>query len=148
MIHISEFHRKYKAPTQVEDGNFRLRKTRTGWIQKADDWDSWNTTLLLHHQQIRRGLQTLQLFPKILPRITYSLKPIREFFSFGHKSPILCAWFFNKSFSTPNFNVLVCLASLNFRNMNLSLTTAPYIPFTFLSHFLLSFLLLIKNLLI
>ena len=52
-----------KGPTQVEDGNLI-----------AEAQDSWSTTLLPHHQPIRRKPHTLQLPPQILPIKTFPWK--------------------------------------------------------------------------
>ena len=56
-----------KAPTQVEDGNFRLS---TRFL---------DTTLLPHYQPIRRKPHTLQPSPQILPIKNFFPKTIREF---------------------------------------------------------------------
>ena len=65
-----------KAPTQVEDGNYMLRP-QTGWNQRADDWDFCNTTLLPHHQPLRRKSCALQPSPLVmLPFKTLPWKPL------------------------------------------------------------------------
>ena len=56
-----------KAPTQVEDDNFRLSTSigTPNWLQPEGWW--LNTILLPHHQPIRGGLHSLQPSSQILP---------------------------------------------------------------------------------
>ena len=98
-----------KAPTHVEGGNYMLRP-QTGWNLKADDWDSWSTTLLPHHQPIRRKSVTLQTSPQILPVKTSPWKSSGSSGDFEHKPPVLLAWLCNKPFSAPSSDV--CLYGL------------------------------------
>ena len=98
------------TPAQVGDGNSRLSTSsgaQTGWNQKADDWDSWDTTRLPSHQPIRGRSYTLQPHP---PNVAYensSWKTIEEFRSSEHEQPHSPC---NKPFSAPNYDVSVCLA--------------------------------------
>ena len=100
---------------------------QTGWNQKANDWDSWNTTLL-SHQPIRGGLHTLQPSPQVLPINTSFLKPLGSF----ELEPLvlLIYWPCNKPFSAPNskrfglFGLTVLGAQeLGFNNHTLRLMT-------------------------
>ena len=57
---------------QVEDGNYVVRP-HTHLNQKANNWGSWNTVLLPHHQPIRKKKHTLCiLYPKFC---LYTLLP-------------------------------------------------------------------------
>ena len=58
-------------------------RPQTAWNQKVDDYDSWNITLLPHHQPIRRKSCTLQPSPQVLPLKTHPWKPITG--SFEHE---------------------------------------------------------------
>ena len=109
-----------KAPTHVEGGNYMLRP-QTGWNLKADDWDSWSTTLLPHHQPIRRKSVTLQTSPQILPVKTSPWKSSGSSGDFEHKPPVLLAWLCNKPFSAPSSDVSVCMDSSCLGHMNLRL---------------------------
>ena len=53
-------------PTQVENGDYMLNtssRPQAAWNQKVEDWDSPSTTLLPHHQSIRRKSCSLQPSP-------------------------------------------------------------------------------------
>ena len=68
-----------KAPTQVEDGNFKLVIKSPG-----------STNMLPHHESIRRKSHTLQT-PQILPIITFPQKPSgsSRFLSMSHLFSLL-----------------------------------------------------------
>ena len=99
-----------KGPTLVEDGNFKLNTV--------------NTRFLEHHPVTsppanqKKVTHPAALTPNFAFR-SFSLKTIREFRVFEHKTPILLAWPCNKPFSAPSSNVLVCLASLCVGHTNL-----------------------------
>ena len=88
---IFEFFWKTKAPTQVEDGNFRLRAR------------------FLEHCPVTSPPtnQNKATHPAALtPNFTYknfSPQTIGKFGVFEHESPILFAWPYNKPFSAPKF---------------------------------------------
>ena len=44
----------------VTSGWVQVCGPQRNWNQKTDDWDSWNTILLPHHQPIKRESHTLQ----------------------------------------------------------------------------------------
>ena len=98
-----------KASTPAEDGDLRLsrgHRPQTDWNMKADDWDSWNPTLLPHHQPTRGRSHTLQPSPQILPVRTLPQKP-SSFFELGlfwawAACSVLLAWPCNKPCSVPN----------------------------------------------
>ena len=100
-----------KAPTQVEDGNFRL------------------STRVLEHCPVTSPPtnQNKVTHPAALsPDFDYknfSLKTILEFRILEHEPPILLARPYHKSFSAPNLNVSVCLASPCVGHRNLCLAT-------------------------
>ena len=89
-----------------------------GWAQ-----DSWNTTLLPHHQPIRRKSHTLQPSPQILSLKTLPWKPLGNvgLLSMSHLYSLLGPC--NKPFSVLNFHGLACLPSLCMKHTNLGLTT-------------------------
>ena len=85
----------------------------SGWAQ-----DSWSTTLLPHHQPIRRKLYTLQPSPqilhiKLLPPNNQSMAFLCLFLA---QATVLLSWPCSKPFSDPSSDVLVCLASLRIRH--------------------------------
>ena len=65
---------------------------QTGWNHKADDWDSWNTNPLPHHQPLRRKSHTLQPSPPNFFYKSSSLKTTGEFRLSEHDLPIFLAW--------------------------------------------------------
>ena len=89
-----------KAPTQVEDGNFRL-----------------STRLLEHHSVTspstnqKKVTHSAALTPNFAFK-NFFLKTTGESGISEHESPFLLAWLCNKPLSTPNSDILVCLASL------------------------------------
>ena len=102
-----------KAPT-------RGRMESSGWTQ-----DSWNTSLLPHHQSIRKKSHTLQPSPQIFPIKNFSPKTIGEFGIFEHEH---LAWPCSKTFSLLNSSVSVLcigLASPCIGHMNLCPITVP-----------------------
>ena len=83
-----------KASIQVEDGNFMLNtstRTQARWNQKTDNWDSWNSTLLLQHQPVRGGSYTLPPSPQVLSMKTppWSLSGTLGLLSLRHPFPLL-----------------------------------------------------------
>ena len=62
-------------------------RPQTIWNQKADDWDSWEITLLPLHQPIRRKSTSCNLTPNVFK--TLPLKAIWEFGPCEHKLPVL-----------------------------------------------------------
>ena len=93
-----------KAPSQAE-------QNRLG--PEADNWDSWNTTWLPHHQQIRGRSHTLQT------SLQTSIKTV-PWKLLGSSGLLSMSQSFN--FSTPNFNISVCLTSLCTKHTNLGST--------------------------
>ena len=82
-MHIFDCSTETKTATQVEDGDDMRTtsyKPSTRWKQKADDWDSWNITLLPHHLPIRSGSTSwshiLHPSPLLLPFKTLTWKPL------------------------------------------------------------------------
>ena len=65
-------------------------RPQTIWNQKADDWDSWEITLLPLHQRIRRKSTSCNLTPNVFK--TLPLKAIWEFGPCEHKLPVLLDW--------------------------------------------------------
>ena len=89
-----------------------------GWTQH-----SWSTTLLPHHQPIRRKSHMLQPSPQSLPVKPFPPKPLGSlvFLSMSHTFSFHGSAI--KPFSGPNSDVLVCLASLCIWHMNLCSVT-------------------------
>ena len=81
-------------------------------------------TLQEQRLQMLRSLQPLTL---LLPHLFFKTglpKPFGELrVLWGMNPPIFLAWLCNESFSAPNPNVLLCLASLCIRQMNLHFVT-------------------------
>ena len=98
-------------PTQVEDGNFRP------------------STRLLEHRPVtspptnQKEATHPAAFTLNFAYKNFSPKTISEFGGFEHEPPILLAWPCNKTFSAPNSDVSVCLASLCLGRMNLCSVT-------------------------
>ena len=105
-----------KAPTQVEDGNFRL------------------STRVLEHHPVTSPPTNQKKFTHpaaLTPNFAYknfSPKTIREFGVFEHKPPVLLAWPCNKPFPVPNSETSVYLASLCLGHTNLHLVTVLASP--------------------
>lgn len=78
-------------------------KPQTGWNQNVDSWDSWNFTLLLHHQPIA--------LPASFAFKNSSLKTMRSLGIWGtnHTFSFLG---FHKTFLSPTSFVLVYLTSV------------------------------------
>ena len=121
-VHLTVWHRsleffwRSKAPTQVEDDDLGLNtvcELRTGWTQKAEDWDPGTSPCYLPTNQSERS-DALQPSPPNLP----SLIAAGEFGSFQRQPPVFFALPNNKPFSAPDSEVSVCLASLCVRHMN------------------------------
>ena len=100
-----------KAPTQVKDGNFRLS---TRFLEHCSVTSPPTNQKKVTHPA---AFTPNYAYKKIPP------KTIRECGISEHKPPILLAWPFNKPFSTQNFDVSVCLASLCIGHINLCSVT-------------------------
>ena len=104
-----------RAPTQVEDGNFRLSTRFLGHCPVTSPPTKQKE--VTHLEALTPNLA----FKNCSPKTTW------DYGGFEHApSPILLAWPCNKPFSAPNFNVAVCLASLCVEHTNLgSKTNSP-----------------------
>ena len=89
----------------------------SGWAQ-----DSWNTTLLPHHQPIGESHTPCSPHPKFAYK-NFSPKTIEEFGVIEQRPPILFPWPCDKFVSAPNSNFLVCLAWVCIGQMNLGSVT-------------------------
>ena len=110
-IHSNIFEFFCRPPTQVEGSNFRL-----------------GTRFLEHHPVTSPPTNQKKVtHPAALTSNfayeNFSPKTITEFGLFEQKPPGLFAWPCKKSFSAPNCDVSVCLASLCVGHMNFSSVT-------------------------
>ena len=76
----------------------RKESDTTEWLSVTHSPDPWSTTLLSHHQPMRRKSHTLQ------PSLQ---KPLGISGGFEHKLLVLLAWPCDKPFSAPYDNILV-----------------------------------------
>ena len=104
-----------KALTPVKYSNFRLS---TGFLEHCPV-----ISPLTNQKKVTHPADLTTNFV----HKNFSPQTIREFWSFEYKPPILTAQPCNKTFSAPNSDVSVCLASLCIRHVNLCSRTIPIV---------------------
>ena len=102
-----------------------MLRSQTGWNQKADDWDSWNTTFLSYYQPIRRKSCTLQSLgtlgllnlSRLYRLLAWHIQKVLYFLNHNpgvSKLGLLCGrWTWVQSGNSTRIFVLCCTPSLS-----------------------------------
>ena len=103
----------------MKDGNFRLSTRLLEHYPVTSP--STNQKKIIHPCRFYFKCSNVLLQKIFFPQT------IREFGISEHQPPTLLAWPYNKPFSAPNLDILVCMTSLCIGHMNLHLLTVPAI---------------------